>query len=400
VNSAPAERTERSDFDTIILGAGPVGLAIAAALARERLSVALVDRADLVAPERNAGGDGWDARVYALSPGSAEFLRSLGAWQRLPAERLAAIEAMDVFGDANGRIRFDAYELGERALAWIVENRELMAALTESVRIGEGIEVIARSDPQAILWHADRAELRLADGRVLGARLIVGADGLNSWARAQAGIVHEPRSYGQVAVVVNFETERAHRGCAFQWFLAERGVLAWLPLPGRRISIVWSAPEALAHELLSLDESALSERVETAGGHALGKLRLVTPAASFSLSYLKLPSVIAPRLALVGDAAHGVHPLAGQGVNLGFGDAAALASVLAQRGPLTDVGARILLERYARKRALPVLGMQFITDALVRLFDAPVLKALRNRGMGAVGSFPPLRRLLASAPLR
>jgi len=393
-------RAQRSDCDTIILGGGPVGLALAAALAREKLSVALVDRADLVARERNAGDDGWDARVYAVSPGSAEFLRSLGGWQRLPADRLAAIEAMDVFGDTSGRVRFDAYEIGERALAWIVENRELMAALTESVRTDEGIEVIARCEPQAILWHADRAELRLADGRVLIARLIVGADGLHSWARSQAGIVHAPRAYGQIAVVANFETERAHRGCAFQWFLADRGVLAWLPLPGRRISIVWSAPEALAHELLSLDESALSERVAAAGGQTLGKLRVITPAASFPLSYLKLPSVVAPRLALVGDAAHGVHPLAGQGVNLGFGDAAALAGVLAQRGPLADVGAAILLERYARLRALPVLGMQFVTDALVRLFDARPLKTLRNQGMRAVGSFSPLRRLLASAPLR
>ena len=164
--------------------------------------------------------------------------------------------------------------------------------------------------------------------------------------------------------------------------------------------MVWSAPEALARELLSLDVGELSARVEAAGGHALGNLRLITSAASFPLSYLKLPSVIAARLALVGDAAHGVHPLAGQGVNLGFGDAAALAGVLAQRGPLADAGAAILLERYARKRALPVLAMQLVTDGLARMFETPALNAVRNRGMRAVGSFFPLRRLLASAPLR
>jgi 2-octaprenylphenol hydroxylase len=390
VSSAHAASPQRSDFDAMILGAGPVGLALAAALAREEISVALVDRSNVGVPDRSAGRDGWDSRVYAISPGSAEFLRSLGAWQRLPADRLAAIETMDVLGDANGRIRFDAYELGERALAWIVENRELVAALTEVVRTGERIEVIAPSEPTAILWHADRAELRLA----------VGADGLHSWVRGEAGIERSPRAYGQIAVVANFETERAHRGCAFQWFLADGGVLAWLPLPGRRISIVWSAPEALAHDLLALDAGTLSERVEAAGDRALGKFRLITPATSFPLSYLKLASVVAPRLALAGDAAHGVHPLAGQGVNLGFGDAAALAEVLAQRGPLADVGAAILLERYSRKRALPVLAMQIVTDGLVRLFDARRLKALRNRGMRAVGAFPPLRRLLASAPLR
>lgn len=164
--------------------------------------------------------------------------------------------------------------------------------------------------------------------------------------------------------------------------------------------MVWSAPEMLARELLSLDAGALSARVQAAGEDALGKLGLITAAASFPLSYLKLPAVIAPRLALVGDAAHGVHPLAGQGVNLGFGDAAALAGVLAQRGPLADAGAAILLERYARRRALPVLAMQLVTDGLARMFDTPALNTLRNRGMRAVGSFSPLRRLLASAPLR
>jgi ubiquinone biosynthesis UbiH/UbiF/VisC/COQ6 family hydroxylase len=389
------------DYDVTILGAGPVGLALAAALARERLAVALVDRAPVAVLDRyNVDSEDWDARAYAISPGSAEFLHSLGAWQRLPAERLTPIEAMDVRGDAGGRIEFNAYELGERALAWIAENRELVAALTEAVRTCEGIDVIAPADPESIAWRGDAAELRLAGGRTLSTRLVVGADGLRSWTRTQAGIAREPRSYGQTAVVANFATEHAHRGVAFQWFLSGRGVLAWLPLPGRRISIVWSAPDALAEELLALDAQALSARVADAGARALGELRLITPAAAFPLSFLRLPSVVAHRLALAGDAAHGVHPLAGQGVNLGFGDAAALASVLGGRGPVADVGAPILLDRYARKRALPVLAMQTVTDGLVRLFDFPALRTLRNSGMRAVGSVGPLRRLLAQPALR
>jgi ubiquinone biosynthesis UbiH/UbiF/VisC/COQ6 family hydroxylase len=397
VTRTPASGADR---DVLILGAGPVGLALAAALAREGLAVALVDRNALSTDDRRAGDDDWDARVYALSPGSAEFLRGLGAWQRLPGERVAAVETMDVRGDTNGRIEFSAYELGERALAWIVEHREITRALAAAVRTSEHIDVLAPCEPSTLVWRADAAELSLGDGRALRARLIVGADGLRSWARREAGMTHEARDYRHTAVVANFAAERAHRGCAFQWFLAERGVLAWLPLPGRRISIVWSAPEALADDLLALEGSALAARVADAGGGALGKLTEITRPASFPLSFLRLRSVIAHRFALVGDAAHGVHPLAGQGVNLGFGDAAALASVLARRGPVADPGERILLERYERRRALPVAAMQFVTDGLVRLFDRPALRLVRNGGMRAVASIAPLRRLLAQPALR
>jgi ubiquinone biosynthesis UbiH/UbiF/VisC/COQ6 family hydroxylase len=393
-------RSGRAEHDAVVLGAGPVGLALAAALARESLTVALADRTAVAAFDGGRDEQDWDARVYAISPGSAELLRGLGVWQRLPVERLTAIETMDVRGDDGGCIGFSAYELGERALAWIVEHRELVAALTETVRTSERVDVLAPCDPASIAWHADVAELRLADGREISAALVIGADGLRSWARAQAGIEREPRAYGQIAVVANFATERAHRGCAFQWFLAERGVLAWLPLPGRRISIVWSAPEALARELAALDNGELSKRVASAGGNALGELELITAAATFPLSFLKLPSIVAHRFALAGDAAHGVHPLAGQGLNLGFGDVAALATILGAGAPVGDAGAAILLERYARKRALPVLAMQVVTDGLVRLFATPSLQMLRNSGMRAVGSFPPLRRLLALAPLR
>jgi 2-polyprenylphenol 6-hydroxylase len=223
---------------------------------------------------------------------------------------------------------------------------------------------------------------------------------VRSWVRSEAGIAREPQSYGQTAIVANFAAERAHRGRAFQWFVEGAGVLAWLPLPGRRISIVWSAPDALAQELLALDAATLSARVGAAGGAVLGELTLITPPAAFPLSFLRLSSVVGHRLALVGDAAHGVHPLAGQGVNLGFGDAATLAEVLGARGPVADAGAPILLERYARKRALPVLSMQIVTDGLVRLFAPPALKLLRNRGMRFVGSLATVRRLLAQPALR
>ena len=386
-------------YDVVVAGAGLVGLSLAPMLARSGLAVALVDRAPVASIPTDP--DSWDVRVYAISPGSAAFLQTVGAWQALPCERIAAIESMRVEGDAGAALQFSAYDLGERALAWIVEERELRAALLPRVHEA-GVEVIGGAAFESLAWSADAGALRLADGRVLQARLIVGADGTRSWAREAAGIVAAPRSYGQTAVVANFSCEHAHHGRARQWFRSDGGVLAWLPLPGRRISIVWSAPDAQAQLLLALDAEMLASRVADAGSNALGKLVGITPAAGFPLSYLRLPTSVALRLALVGDAAHGVHPLAGQGVNLGFGDAQALAAVLAERGPVADAGAPLLLERYARRRAEPVLAMQAVTDGLARLFgpNTPWLKALRNAGLSAVDRLPLLKRVLAQPALR
>ena len=220
--------------------------------------------------------------------------------------------------------------------------------------------------------------------------------------RKEAGIAALPRDYGQTAVVANFSCERPHHGRAYQWFRADGGVLAWMPLPEHRVSIVWSAPDALAAELLGLPHDELAARVAAAGNDVLGAFRTITPPASFPLRFLRVPTSVALRLALVGDAAHGIHPLAGQGVNLGFGDAQALAAVLTDRGPVADAGAAILLERYARRRAEPVLAMQAVTDGLARLFGMPTpwMKALRNAGLSAVDRLPVVKRALAQPALR
>lgn len=384
--------------DVLVAGAGLVGVALAAALARCGMTVVLLDRAQ---PATGIDPDTWDARVYAISPGSATFLQRVGAWQTLPCERIEAIESMRVVGDAGATLNFSAYELGERALAWIVEERALRAALLPTLHV-PGIDCITGARFASLAWSAREGTLTLDDGRQFAASLIVGADGLHSWVRAAAGIVAEPRSYGQQGVVANFECELSHHGCARQWFRDDGSVLAWLPLPGRRISIVWSAPDSLARELLALAHDALAARVADAGSDALGALRLITPPAAFPLWSLRLPTSIAHRMALVGDAAHGVHPLAGQGVNLGFGDAQALASVLAERGPVGDAGAPILLERFARRRAEPVLAMHTVTDGLVRLFGprTPWLRTLRNAGMSAVDRLPMIKRALAQPALR
>lgn len=384
--------------DVLIAGAGLVGLALAAALARNGMTVALLDRAQ---PTAAFDPDTWDARVYAISPGSAAFLARLGAWQSLSCERIEAIESMRIVGDAGAALNFSAYEIGERALAWIVEERALRAALLPAVHV-PGIDLITGAHFASLAWSANEGTLALDDGRRFSASLIVGADGVHSWVRQAAGIVAEPRPYGQQGVVANFDSELSHHGCARQWFREDGSVLAWLPLPGRRISIVWSAPDALARELLALAPEAFAARVAEAGGEALGGLRMITPPAAYPLSSLRLPTSIAHRMALVGDAAHGVHPLAGQGVNLGFGDAQALAGVLAERGPIGDAGAPILLERFARRRAEPVLAMHTVTDGLVRLFGprTPWLRTLRNAGLSAVDRLPMIKRALAQPALR
>lgn len=384
--------------DVVVAGAGLVGLALAAALARSGLAVALVDR---MQPPAAADPQTWDARVYAISPGSAAFLRRVGAWQALACERIAAIESMRIVGDAGATLDFSAYDLGERALAWIVEERALRAALLPAVHT-PGLELVTGAGFASLAWSATEGTLTLDDGQRIAGSLIVGADGLNSWVRTAAGIVVEPRSYGQQGVVANFECEVAHHGCARQWFRDDGGVLAWLPLPGRRISMVWSAPDALARELMALPHEALADRVAEAGDNVLGPLRLITPPAAFPLQSLRLPTSVAHRMALVGDAAHGVHPLAGQGVNLGFGDAQALVNVLAERGPVRDAGAPILLERFARRRAEPVLAMHAVTDGLVRMFGprTPWLRTLRNAGLSAVDRLPLIKRALAHSALR
>jgi 2-polyprenylphenol 6-hydroxylase len=392
-----------ADYDVVVAGAGLPGLSLAAALARAGLRVALADGAPIAAPAFDTAQ--YDLRVYAISPGSAQFLHGIGAWQRLPVERLTAVEGMDIEGDAKARLVFSAYDLNERALAWIVEERELRAALLQTA-LEAGVDMQGGAPFVGLTFDTESARLNVAcDGsqqRSLRARLIVAADGLRSWVRQAAGIVAAPRSYGQTGVVANFACERTHRGVARQWFRSDGSILAWLPLPGDCISMVWAAPDAMAEELLATSGDLLAARVADAGGRVLGQMTSISASAGFPLSMLRVPTTVAHRLALVGDAAHGVHPLAGQGVNLGVGDARVLAHLVTERGPVADAGAPILLTRYAQRRVEPVLAMHVVTDGLARLFGppSPWLSAVRNAGLAAVDRLPFLKRALAQPALR
>lgn len=383
-------------FDVIIVGAGLVGLSLARALRGSRLRVALVDRNPRPAALPVAPDD-WDTRVYAISPGSEAFLAAHGAW---PAtERTAQVTGMQVWGDAGGHIAFDALEARTRHLATIAEGRLLVDALWPAPDHPD-LTICAPASCIGLAFEPGAAALALDDGRVLRARLIVAADGANSWVRAQAGVAATLTAYAQTAVVANFACQHHHRGSAFQWFRRD-GVLALLPLPGNRCSLVWSAEESLATELLALAPAQLAHRVQAASADALGALEPITPAAGFPLQLVTVRELARPRLALVGDAAHNLHPLAGQGVNLGFQDARVLAAVLCDRGACDDVGEHRLLRRYERARREDILAMTLATDGLKRLFGADhrALSWLRNRGLTLVDGVGGVKRLLASHAL-
>ena len=385
-------------YDVAIVGGAMIGAAAARALAGER--VALVSRDRRPGPMAEGFNAGIDARVYAISPGNAAFLARLGAWNAIAAGHLTPVHAMRVYGDDGASmIEFDAYRSGVGELAWIVEDRRLQDALWRGLESQAGLAPYAGTSIRALQVGERQANLELQDGRSLTARLVIGADGAHSLVRAQAGIASEARDYGQAAVVANFACSRAHRNVAWQWFQGpEHGgaVLALLPLPGDRVSMVWSTNTAQAARLLALEGEALAREVGAVARFAVGELSLVTAARSFPLQRLAAARLVAPRVALAGDAAHVIHPLAGQGANLGLQDARLLAETLAARAPGRDPGELRLLRRYERARAEAILAMRGTVHGLFRLFGdpAPAAARLRNAGLNFADRLPVLKNLL------
>lgn len=378
----------------LVAGGGPVGLALAASC--DAFDVDVVE----ASPARGEPlGDTLDIRVYALSPGTRGLLRDIGAWDEMDMARVAPVRRMAVFGDEGSSLTF-APPAGE-TLAWIVEGDRLMAGLEAAIATHPSVRVHRGAAAKSFSASAERARIELEGGTALEGDLLVGADGPDSRVRSAFGIEAEAQAYDESAVVAHFACERPHEGIARQWFRRD-GVLAWLPLPGERISIVWSAPQAVAAELAALAPAALEARVAEAGAGVLGRLSLISTVASFPLRLIRVPDPVKPGVALVGDAAHAVHPLAGQGVNLGFQDARCLASLLAERSPLERPGDLRVLRRYARARREDVSAMQFVTDGLDYLFAAraPGIAALRNFGLRLVDRQDWAKRALAARAMR
>ena len=411
----------------VVCGTGIVGLATALALARRGQQVTLLGPRQTFAP---AAPEVFHPRVYAISPASQRFLASIGVWNMLDAQRVTAVQAMEIHGDGAGLVNLNAWQAALPELAWIVESGEIERVLTQAVQIF-GLNWIEEkfatyckagdadySATDALSATAGAAGpsqlaqglpcLTTEQGTVLQAELFIAADGAQSPLRAAAGLPVDIKPYGVTAIVAHLNCARPHQGTAYQWF-NDQGVLALLPMPstgsGSQVSLVWSLKESLAQELLALPapEQAiqLSVRLAALTSGRLGELTLRGPLHAFPLSLNQSP-MIGERLALAGDAAHRLHPLAGQGLNLGLGDVEALVAVLAEREAFRSAGDAMVLRRYRRARAEPVLAMRVVTDGLHRLFDvqsAPVAW-LRNIGMSAVEKLPMFKRYLIAGASR
>jgi 2-octaprenylphenol hydroxylase len=377
----------------LVVGAGPVGLAFACACRGDEVTV--VDAA--AGPP--AVTESFDSRVFALSPGARTFLRDIGAWEELEATRIAPVRRMEIFGDAGGKLAFTGRATSP--LAWIVEVGRLARALEALAGSMDNIRLVRGQEAAEYGAAADGAWVRLEDGTRLEGDVLVGADGANSKVRDLLGLHAEERRYDEDALVANFEVARPHGDVARQWFRRD-GVLAWLPLPGKRISIVWSVRRDAAEGLVALDDANFAQRVTEAGEGALGELRLESPRQRFPLRMISVERIAVPGATLIGDAAHAVHPLAGQGANLGFQDARVLADELAARSPLERPGDLKVLRRYARGRREDVTAMQHLTDRLDALFasEAPLVGEVRNAGLAMVQSHSWIRRLLSERAMR
>jgi 2-octaprenyl-6-methoxyphenol hydroxylase len=382
--------------DVIIFGGGLVGLALASALDSSGLSTIVLDPAD----PGLRGDPAFDGRTSAVSSSSMRMLQAIGVADHLkepgcPIRRIAVADGL-----RPGGLHFDSKD-GE-PLGFMHENRNLRAALHERAEAGKSIWLMWKSKVASVKRGDSDVVVALEDGRKLDAPLLVAADGRNSRTREAAGINIARWKYDHQAIVSVLRHEHPHDHVAYEIFYPT-GPFALLPMNddavGHRSAIVWSVPQDDAAGWLSLTDEDFAAEAEAAMGCFLGKVEMLAPRSSYPLGFHHAAQITAKRLALVGDAAHAIHPIAGQGLNLGFRDAAALAQVLVEGARLgLDLGDRQLLDRYQRWRSLDALSVAFATDTLTRVYGVPgkTASAIRRAGMGLVGRISPLRERLMS----
>jgi ubiquinone biosynthesis UbiH/UbiF/VisC/COQ6 family hydroxylase len=377
--------------DVVVVGGGVVGAATALALARQGFDVALIEKGAAPAAFKP---EAYDARVYAISPGSARFLQDCGVWNRIAAQRVSPYTRMQVWeGTPLQSLNFDAAELAVPQLGHIIEDSLLRAVLWDALAgasVLTGVQVVG-----APLGAKPR--LKLSNGEVLEAELVVAAEGADSPLREWAGIDVGGWAYPQRSIVANVTTEKPHRGIAYQRFMPG-GPLAFLPLADGRSSIVWSTDTAEAEELMALGDAEFRERLGEAFHQHLGAITAADKRFAFPLRLLHAQSYVAPGVALVGDAAHVIHPMAGQGLNLGLADVEALVAVVGEaRKQKKSIGALRVLQRYERQRKAENVEALALVDGLHRLFRlrAPELGGLRELGMSLVGRAGMVKTALA-----
>ena len=384
---------QKASYDVVIAGGGMVGAALACALGDSGLKVAVLDHKTLVSPPQT----GYDLRVSAITLASVAMFKALGVWSEV-APCAAPVRAMHIWdAGGSGKVDFDAAEIGEPCLAYIIENSVMQSAFIERLHHFTNVHYLCPVEIAALDLTLEAATVTLQDGRTLRAKLLVGADGAQSRIRELAGIAVRRLPLDQKSIVANVAVEKPHQETARQRFLPT-GPLAFLPLPEPHLcSIVWSAESKRADELMALDDAAFLGELQQASGDLLGQIQSIGPRAVFPLALAHAVSYVSERLALVGDAAHTVHPLAGQGVNLGYLDAATLAEVLLDAaGQKKDIGALPVLRRFERWRKGENMAMLAVTGGFKQLFsnNLPGVRELRNVGLNLTNAAAPIKNLI------
>lgn len=378
------------ETDIVVIGAGLVGLAAAVACAKLGKQVVLVDAKKPAIKKHKA----WDARIYALTANTEAWLQVLGVWAEVDTSRVNAIHAMQLWDVQGSELALHDSDANLAKLGVIIENQNLMHALWTQIN-ALGVKVMTGAQCAVLENTEEMIKLGLADGSCINAKLILAADGVDSWVRSQANIAVKRKDFNQTAIVANFVSEKLHQNIARQWFMPHE-TLALLPLSNQQVSMVWALSTEQATELLTLSSEVLAQKVQVRSQHELGSLRVVGKVLSFSLMQQTAAQLIAPRVVLVGDAAHQIHPMAGQGMNLGLRDIKQLQEILANTHTMQDIGEPIFLRKYARARQADIVTMNTLTSGLDALFaqDSAVIRKVSGWGFKQLNRQATLKRLL------
>jgi len=377
--------------DVVVVGAGLVGLAAVIAMAEQGKSVVLVD----AKPRRCDQTETWDSRIYAITPSTEDWLNNVGVWPLVNFNRVNDVEGMSLWHpDAKAPMGLSAEDANLNKLACIVENKNLMQALWQKID-ALNITFMMGSQCSRIDYSDETIALELEDGHKVSAMLMVAADGANSFVRKQLSIATKDKPFNQTALVANYLAEKQHSDIARQWF-ASHETLALLPLPQQHVSMVWALPTEQASEVLSLTNIQLASRVQTRSMNELGILTPVSETYAFELRQITASKLIKERVVLIGDAAHQVHPMAGQGANLGFRDVMALQKLVANSHRLEDIGDTVFLRQYERVRKTDIISMNTLTSGLDRLFSNELVgvNKLAKQGMMQLNKHASIKRFL------